>query len=67
MLIGHLRRDGEVLISRDGGRQRGHNEINGCTGRDRDVLCPAHQTKASHHRGDTRCAWGEQTVAADAS
>ena len=67
VLVGHLSADGQRFVGCDGRRERRHDEVNGCTGGDRDVLGTAHQAEA---RGDG-CGAGrggrEQAVAADAS
>ena len=67
VLVGHLSVDGKRFIGGDGGRQRCDDEVNGCTGGDRDVLGSAHQAKARRDGCDTGCSGREQTVAADAA
>ena len=67
VLVSHLSVDGQGFIGGDGRRQRRNDEVNGGTGRDRDVLRTAHKAKARRDGRDT-CGIGcEQSVAADAA
>ena len=67
MLVNHVGRDGQGLVSRDGRRERRYNEFSCGTGRDRDVLMAADQTEAGGDGRDTSRVWREQPVAPDVS
>ena len=67
VLVSHLCVDGQRFIGRDGRRQRRHDEVNGGTGRDRDVLSTAHKAKARRDGRYTSGVGREQSVAADAA
>ena len=67
VLVGHFSADGQRFVGRDGRRERRHDEVNGCTGSDRDVLGAAHQAETRRDGRGAGRGRRKQAVAANAS